>query len=114
MLRAPVERQMNGADKLKTVSWIQSGEGSVIFNRAILFRSLFRKLEDNRLKGKQQESRHLAVEILHLCSSDKRKSSSSLECPKSDCLTIASITTEPLNKHHSRDRRLQVESVRSQ
>lgn len=37
MLRAPVERQMNGGDKLKTASWIQSGEGSVVFNRAILY-----------------------------------------------------------------------------
>lgn len=36
MLRAAVERQMNEADKLKTLSWIQSGEGSVIFNSAIL------------------------------------------------------------------------------
>lgn len=57
MLRAPVERQMNGADKLKTVSWIQSGEGSVISNRAILWRSTFRKLGDKRQKGKQQDPR---------------------------------------------------------
>lgn len=64
MLRALVERQMNGADKLKTVSWIQSGDASVIFNRAILYRSTFGKLEDKRQKGKQQESRHPAVEIL--------------------------------------------------
>lgn len=70
MLRAPVERQMmNGADELKTVSWIQSGEESVIFNRAMLDRSTFRKLEDKRQKGKLQESRHSAVEILHLCRS---------------------------------------------